>query len=202
MGRVAMYWSIYRGCPCTYDFPPLIHLRGFCPDTKLEHERYTVTQSAADPSNIILVGAWSARIHYISSLSQWVYSDPRLNMTARSRASQNSFALGKHNWTVSGDKYQCFQGKEYTIEMKLTGCNNTKFTCDDGQCVKMEERCDQLPDCEDKSDELNCKILALEKGYNQRVPPVGTVSSGEVMALKPVTVNVALMLFKVVNSDL
>ena len=149
-------------------------------------------------NNIIMVGYQSARIQYNSSLSQWVYSDPRLNVTARSRASQNSFVLGKHNWTVPLDTFQCYEGKEYTIEMKLTGCNNTQFTCDSGQCVKMEKRCDQLPNCEDKSDELNCKILTLEKGYNRRVPPVASIGSGEAATLKPVEVNVSLTLFKVV----
>ena len=140
--RTWLEWQCYndpRGCPCTYYSPPRIHLRGFCPGTLVEHKIYTVTQSTADPSNIFIVGLQSARIKFNSSLSQWIYSDPRLNVTARSRASQNSFALGKHNWTVSGDKYQCFQGKEYTLEMKLTGCNNTQFAFDDGQCVKMEE---------------------------------------------------------------
>ena len=144
-----------------------------------------------------MVGLGSARIEYNSSLSQWVYSDPRLNVTARSRASQNSFALGKHSWTISGDKYQCFEGKEYTLEMKLTGCTNTQFTCEDGQCVKMEERCDQMPDCVDETDEMDCRILALKKGYNQRVPPVGKIS-GKAKRLKKVDVNVSLTLFKVV----
>ena len=41
--------------------------------------------------------------------------------------------------------------------LKLSGCNpevlsEGKFTCDDGQCVTMEQRCDQVPDCRDKSD--------------------------------------------------
>ena len=99
-------WECYDsslGCPCTYESHPLIRLRGFCPDTDLEHKRYTVTQSATDPSNIMLVGFQSARIAYNSSLSQWMYSDPRLNLTAISRASRKSYALGKHNWTILGD---------------------------------------------------------------------------------------------------
>ena len=187
-----------RGCPCTYDPPPVIRLKGFCTGTAFEYKRYTVTQFAADPSNILMVGGQSAQIKYNYKLSQWVYSDPRLNLTAWSRASQNSFALGKHNWTVAGDKYPCSEGKEYTLEMKLTGCDYTQFTCDDGQCIKMEERCNQMPNCKDKSDEMDCRILVLERGYNQRVPPVGTTTSGDVTTLKPVEVKVSLTLFKVV----
>ena len=101
-----------RGCPCAYNSPPLLHLRGFCPATLVEDGRYTVTTSAADPNNIIMVGRARARIQCNSSFSQqWVYSDPRFNFTTMSRASQNSFVvLGKHNRTVPGDKYQCYEG--------------------------------------------------------------------------------------------
>ena len=39
-------------------------------------------------------------------------------------------------------------------------------------CVRsMNERCDQLVHCRDKSDENNCKLLVLEESYNKKVPP-------------------------------
>ena len=116
-----------------------------------------------------MVGYQSARVEYNSLLSQWLLSDQRQNVTARTRASQISYALGKHNWTISGDKYQCFEGKDYTLEMKLTACNHSQFTCNDGECVEMEKRCNQLADCKDASDELKCTILNLKEGYNRRV---------------------------------
>ena len=55
-----------RGFPCTYVSPPLIHLRGSCPDTQLE-KSYTVTQFASDPKNIIMVGTVSAQIRFLCS---------------------------------------------------------------------------------------------------------------------------------------
>ena len=184
------------GCPCAYQTAPLIRLRGYCPDTYLD-TIYSVTQLAAAPKDIIIMGSFDNRIQYISTLSQWVLTDLNRNVTATSRASLNSYLLGKHNWTITGDKYTCFEGKEYSLEMKLTGCNKTQFTCDDGQCIKMEHRCNQIPDCEDKSDELNCRILNLEAGYNKRVPPVGTTGK-KVKTLKPAEVNVSLTLYKIV----
>ena len=63
-------------------------------------------------------------------------------------------------------------GEEYTTELKLSGCKTGNFTCDDGQCVSMEQRCNQLPECRDQSDENDCKVLVLKKGYNKNVPPV------------------------------
>ena len=56
--------------------------------------------------------------------------------------------------------------------MKLTGCKEDEFTCDDGQCVKMERRCDQVtgkePNCRDKSDENGCQLIVLENNYNNK----------------------------------
>ena len=184
------------GCPCTYEKAPLLRLRGYCPGTYLD-TRYTASQVATAPLDIIIMGSFNTRIQYNSSLSQWVLSLIGRNVTARSSASPNSYLLGKHNWTISGDKFKCFKGKEYSLEMKLTGCNKTQFTCDDGNCIMMEQRCNQIPDCDDTSDELNCKILKLKEGYNKRVPPIGT--TGEmVKTLKPVEVNVSLTLYKIV----
>ena len=92
-------------------------------------------------------------------------------MTGISRASHASFTLGKHNWTIEGDK-GCNEGKPYVRELKMSGCQEGDFTCDDGQCVRMDQRCNQLPDCRDESDERNCKILVLKDGYNMEVPPI------------------------------
>ena len=35
----------------------------------------------------------------------------------------------------------------------------------------MEERCDQITNCKDKSDENNCKLIVFEDNYNAKVPP-------------------------------
>lgn len=65
-----------------------------------------------------------------------------------------------------------FKGQASTRELKLTSCTEGNFSCDDGKCGKMEERCDQVLDCRDKSDEVNCNILVLEKSYRKSVPPI------------------------------
>ena len=40
-------------------------------------------------------------------------------------------------------------------------------------CVlSMNERCDQIIQCQDKSDEDNCSLLVFEESYNKLVPPI------------------------------
>ena len=116
-------------------------------------------------------------------------------MTARSRAGQNSFVLGKHNWTISGDNYQCSKDRDYEIELKLTGCKEDEFTCDEGQCVQIAERCDHVTQCEDESDERNCKVLVLQHGYNKKVPPL-VARNKKTGSKDPLTVKVNLTLQK------
>ena len=122
---------------------------------------------------------------------------PHSNVSGSSKAAHRTFALGKHNWTITGDVDCTTDGEEYTTEMKLSGCTEGKFTCDDGQCVRMEGRCNQLQDCRDYSDENDCEVLVLKKGYNKNVPPVSAGNGKKEM----VNVAVSIDLLKLVDID-
>ena len=59
----------------------------------------------------------------------------------------------------------------------------------------MEERCDQIIDCKDESDEDNCKLLVFKKSYKKKVPPI-TIDT-EDKSITPVMVNVSTSLMNV-----
>ena len=46
-------------------------------------------------------------------------------------------------------------------KMKMSGSQENEFTCSDGQCVRMDQRCNQLPNCRDKAEEKNYNILVF-----------------------------------------
>ena len=71
-----------------------------------------------------------------------------------------------------------------------------EFTCSDGQCIKMDERCDQIIHCKDNSDEKNCVLLLFkeEESYNKKVAPF-TINKDKTK--DPVKVNVSTSLMNV-----
>ena len=91
-----------------------------------------------------------------------------------------------------------------------------EFTCNDGQCIPMTKRCDQLPDCRenpttnlqvgriiivsfsprDGSDEQECRLLVLTSGYNMKIPPITTDDQRNIV---PVQVRISIILMKIVQ---
>ena len=106
--------------------------------------------------------------------------------------------------------------EDYSKELKLSGCNqgfrfeelmgglvleeDGEFTCNDGQCVSMVKRCNQLPDCEDSSDEKGCQLFSLVEGYNKVVSPFARVSHLN-DTIVPVSINVSMRLLKMMGID-
>ena len=145
------------------------------------------------------MGFISTQIRYKDSSNQWVMTDALSSVRAVSGAIKVSYVLGKHEWTVTGDVFSCSKGQPYTTYLKLTGCYTHEFTCNDGQCVTMEQRCDQVPDCRDKSDEEDCQLLVTEKGYNKKVPPITVNSTNR--SIIPAHVNISINILKVIDME-
>ena len=156
-------------------------------------------------TNLIFVGEFSTQIYFATSSETWTIEGTWMNYgdkddthgTTTSRF--QTFALGKHKWNITNDR-KCSAGKPWIQQIKLTGCEDGQFTCDNGHCVLMEQRCDQVVQCKDKSDERNCQIMTLEESYNKIVPPITTVSDTN-FTVVPVDVNISLNLLKIVEME-
>ena len=199
---ILTYDSYGMSCPCEYQRPPLLSLRGLCGGGESPIDNtFTPMQLAGDPNNMLLLGHEHTRIEFNEISNQWNLTDAKSSVSAISRATKVSYLLGKHTWEVVNDVYECHEGRPYTTQLKLTGCNQEgEFTCNDGQCVRMEERCDQLANCRDESDEDNCHLLMLKKNYNKKVPPITTVSPTN-FTIVPAPVYVSITLMKIVNIE-
>lgn len=57
------------------------------------------------------------------------------------------------------------------IELIITNCNKDEWTCDSGDCIPRDERCDLTEHCDDFSDEFNCNEFILFDGYDKESNP-------------------------------
>ena len=181
-------------CTCHFPTRPYLLLRGLCRDSNID--RMYLPQNDPVHGDLTIYGLEDTTIQVKDK--QWTLSVTPENTSASTEAVTTSFVLGKHTWRVEGDSYDCDKGQPYTTTLKLTGCREEEFTCSDGQCVPMSQRCDQLEQCRDQSDEEDCQLLVLKRSYNRKVPPITTITSTQ---FNPVTVDISIVLLKIVSIE-
>ena len=157
-------------CGCEHPGQMYLQLRGLCPDSNID--RFYVPRNVKGTGSVQLLGLDTTIIEYDKDSLSWNLGVYSLSTTASTDAPLESFVLGSHNWLIQEDNVKCSRkGESYERMLKLTGCKEGEFTCSDGQCIRMEERCDQIINCIDESDENNCNLIAFKENYNQKVPP-------------------------------
>ena len=156
--------------------PPVLRLRGLCTFSDIDSVFRPMNLGAG--GELMFVSYDHTQITYQPSSSLWQAS--RLSKTgnttlALTKAPLASMALGTHLWTIYNDSSRCSSEPEYEALLTLTGCGEEEFTCREGFCVDMEQRCDGVVDCRDKSDEVGCSKVVVESSYSRLIapPPVG-----------------------------
>ena len=67
-------------------------------------------------------------------------------------------------------------------------CEGDQFTCNDGTCIALEKRCNDIFECKDDSDENDCETLVIqESSYRKGLPPISL--SGKTSIAVSVTVD-------------
>lgn len=85
------------------------------------------------------------------------------------------YPFGTNVWTLGSNV--CNMAAGTTVNLTLSLCGEGKFTCADGSCISLEQRCDLRLDCPDHSDEVQCSLVAVPAGYRITIPPPPTTHS-------------------------
>ncbi|XP_066947522.1 uncharacterized protein [Macrobrachium rosenbergii] len=87
-----------------------------------------------------------------------------------SELGMNKQPVGRRTWVCP------YSGRNCT--KTLTYCNKEQFTCNDGQCIDLYEKCDGQPNCQDESDEGD--ICYLTKKSSSYLPDMCPENNPEV----------------------
>ena len=158
-----------RYCLCTFKSSSILRLRGLCSKSNID-SFYILVQK----KHVTFYGIRQTKIEYNEKNDVWEASVVSLASYAVTKTKVGeSMVLGKHLWKISNDSHTCHGGDTYHRYLKMTGCQDSQFTCSDGQCISMNQRCDQITHCIDKSDEKDCKLVSMDGSYNKHIPPFG-----------------------------
>ena len=70
-------------------------------------------------------------------MSHYFYTDLTLTML-----DQDALPVGKHKWLVENNA--CKEGKTSSEILQLSGCEEEQFTCNDGKCLGIQQRCNNI----------------------------------------------------------
>ena len=172
-------------------------MRGLCPNSKIDS--HLIPYNLENDGQTVFYGIYRSIVAYDDINGRWNLTvvGVKEKTFAFTDASKSSFLLGSNVWKIANDSKNCNNGKPYEAVLKLTGCREDQFTCQDGQCISMNKRCDQVSNCRDKTDEQNCKLVVVETGYNKKVAPFTVDLVTEEMS--PARIDVSIDLLDVIE---
>lgn len=117
-------------------------------------------------------GLRASHIYFNNTDQSWVLASlksPGKMSMIRNEALTTGFPLGRMAWTIQNAKpnqkgiCNLVNGEQHFLA--LSDCYPNGFTCTNGGCVSLDEKCNSILDCEDGSDEEDCEFLVVDKDY-------------------------------------
>ena len=141
---------------CQFEKEPTFKLRGLCYDALIDTKYKLAEIAPFDLSKHILyhdVSLWGKHVRSFVGPKGWVisfnttddkwimthyyYTDLTLTMMAK-----NTLPFGRHKWRIENNI--CNEGRTSSEILQLSACPEGGFTCDDGKCLEISQRCNNI----------------------------------------------------------
>ncbi|XP_066949395.1 uncharacterized protein [Macrobrachium rosenbergii] len=162
-----------RCVACHFPRLPFVRIRGLCGKSEFDRHYFI-----SDENNTInFVGAYYSQItrhppmrndSKTGDFGYWMMSridKPEISAKLY-KTSPTHYPTGENTWEVEND----LCGKN-VVTLRMTSCKEQEFSCNDGTCITLPQRCNMEANCLDGSDEIDCSFLVLPQGYDQKKPP-------------------------------
>lgn len=157
--------------PCEVDRSSPLRLRGFCYKNEAETFYEVLGYRGRKP---YMHGYFGIMI-FRNDSGVWQMYDTTTdeNVAYLKVPSISSYPIGVHTWTLQRSMCEHLVGSK--IQLSLSICNSSQFTCGNGDCIPREKRCNTQNDCVDFTDEDNCEMIVLPRGYRSNRPPESAI---------------------------
>ena len=176
---------------------PVFTFNGFCSQSSFDYNYYL----AIDDQNTIVYYEGYKITNLVKENDTWIFT-LKSGKGAKARMEYNfgedlTFPVGRRQWSI----YDPLCGIKETQNrfLSMSNCRfGEEFTCDSGNCIKMQDRCDQVPQCDDSSDENGCKMVHLPQTY-RKVQPPEPVNSSKPLRIKTFIKIVSIDIIDTIN---
>lgn len=153
--------------PCEVDRSSPLRLRGFC----FKNEAETFYEVLGYKGEKPYMHGYFGFMIFRNDSGVWEMYDTTTNeiVAYLKVPSKSSYPIGVHTWTLQRSMCEYLVGSK--IQLSLSICNSSEFTCANGDCIPREKRCNTQNDCDDFTDEDNCEMIILPRGYRSNRPP-------------------------------
>ena len=141
---------------CQFEKEPTFKLRGLCKDALMDTQYKLASPEPLDLSKSALYHDYEYRGKHIRGFvgpKGWVISRNKTNdkwmMThyhytdnTLTMMNTNNLPFGRHKWRIENNI--CNEGKTNFETLQLSACPEGGFTCDDGKCLDISQRCNNI----------------------------------------------------------
>jgi len=161
----------------------IFRLKGMCVEKEGNIDRKYVMK----PKNIkdkrpTWRGFSANSIQWNENKTRWEINETENNETIASLRKKD-FPVGEGIWDIESDNICLEKPKNDKLKLMLSNCGQYEFSCSDGTCIPIEKKCDFVPNCWDKGDEMNCQLVNNEdmEGYDSNIPDIDLDETGNIL---------------------
>ena len=132
---------------CMFPEEPTFNIRGLCKDSVMDtqynfadHIPGSLLQGEEDYRSYVRTKGWvisRSKQDYIWRMSHYFYTDLTFTML-----DSDALPIGRHKWLIENNV--CNEGETSAQELQISGCQEGQFTCDDGKCLEIFQRCNNI----------------------------------------------------------
>ena len=93
------------------------------------------------------------------------------------------FPIGEGIWDLESKDICLKHPQDNKLKLMFSNCGQLEYSCSDGTCIPIEKKCDFVPHCWDRGDELNCQLLNEEnmEDYDSNLPAIALDEIGNIL---------------------